>query len=425
MFLRRVTLENVRSIEYLDLPISERAGSEDGRRWTLLLGENGTGKSTVLKAIALATAGSNALVELIGDPSDWIRLGCDRARIHVEFVTADGADRSAELVLNREDSIRAVLHRTEKSLGQLDAAIARSGRNYFTVGYGVSRRPAAESGPRTSSSSAFRSHRARSVATLFSPDTPLTSLESWAMDFDYRNENLDLIRDALTSLLPGVEFEGVDKRRRELMFSTPDGSVPYRLLSDGYQNVAAWIGDLLYQITEVFEDYRHPLMARSLLLIDELDLHLHPVWQRRVISFLTERLPNTQVVSTTHSPLTVHQAGEGELYFLTRRDARSPSVLEAYRGAPRNLRLDQLLTSPPFGLTTLDSKPVEDLKTEYRQLRDASGLDAGERERLVKLTAEVQELPADPMPSEQVTEHDRRVLSLLESVSERLGTASS
>jgi len=88
------------------------------------------------------------------------------------------------------------------------------------------------------------------------------------------------------------------------------------------------------------------------------------------MQFVQTRFPNFQIVATTHSPLTVHQAGDGELFFLRRRDPSVPAELHAYEGAPRDLMLHQLLTSPLFGLTSLDSRPVEQMKNEYRALRD-------------------------------------------------------
>ena len=101
------------------------------------------------------------------------------------------------------------------------------------------------------------------------------------MDLDYRlKAGFASVRTRLEDLLPGVSLARIDRRNRELIFATQDGELPLDQLSEGYQNMAAWCGDLLYRITEVYRDYRSPLSARGVLLIDEIDLHLHPVWQR-------------------------------------------------------------------------------------------------------------------------------------------------
>ena len=393
MFLQRITLDNVRSIEHLDLSVLHTE-HEDVREWTFLLGENGSGKTTLLRAIALVLGGSETLRELVGDPADWVRRGASQARIRAEVLSVEGEPSTAELIIGAEDNLKLIYDRN-RGLDALDQALALTPRNYFTVGYGVSRRPAAEEEHSIGiGGSLFRHPRARSVATLFSPHASLTSLEGWALDLDYRSEGgYDIVREAINALLPGIALAEIDRDRRELIFDTPDGRIPYRLLSEGYQNVAAWTGDLLYQITSTFEGHTDPFEARGLLLIDEIDLHLHPVWQRGLMAFIESRFPKLQVVATTHSPLTVHQAQAGELYFLRREQADGPTVLHAYEGAPRDLMLHQLLLSPVFGLASLDSRPVEEMKHEYRALRDADDLPPDRQRRLNELSAELRDLP--------------------------------
>jgi energy-coupling factor transporter ATP-binding protein EcfA2 len=263
MFLKRLTLENVRSIERLDLSLEE--GEGEVRKWTFLLGENGCGKSTLLKATALILAGSDALSELLVDSESWIRLGQDVASLRAELVTAKGEERVVSLELQRGASLLDLFERNRESLKRLDDAIRHTPRNYITVGYGVSRRLGDPRFSTSTPSSPFSKPRSRSVATLFSPDAELSPLQTWAIDLHYRREGqgLDLVASTLRDLLPGVDFSRIDREKRELYFDTPDGEIPLRLMSDGYQNVAAWCGDLLYTITSTFEDYENPLAARG------------------------------------------------------------------------------------------------------------------------------------------------------------------
>lgn len=394
MFFQKLVLENVRSIERLELPFTDLKGGT--RKWTLLLGENGTGKSTVLRSISLLLAGSEAMRELLDKPDSWIRVGCRECTLHADIVTAEGEERSVDIKLRRGTGIKEVFEENKETLELLDNALAHSARNYFTIGYGVSRRLSAESA-HFSSSERFRHPRAQSVATMFSPDASLNPLESWAMGLDYRrkNEGLKIVKGALADLLPNVTFHSIDKERKQLMFKTPDGLIPLSQLSDGYQNVAAWCGDMLYRITNVFADHKRPFHARGLLLIDELDLHLHPLWKRQLVDFLTVKLPNFQIIATTHSALTVHQAGEGELFMLRRESPQSAPTLQQYEGAPCNLMLHQLLLSPIFGLTTVDSKPVEQMRDEYKKLqsKDENAKTSTDKKRLSELRQEIQDLP--------------------------------
>ena len=395
MFLRRVALTNIRSIGHVEIHFGE--GAEDGRAWTYVLGENGAGKSTVLKATGLALAGSEALFDLLDDSDAWIRLGTDEARIEVDFATAENEARNIALDFVRGENRREFIIRNSKNFEQLDSAIAHSTRNHFVAAYGVMRHAFSR---KSGNSDVFKgSPRARAVSTLYGLSTSLVSLEDWAMDLDYRrgDSGMEAVTTALNTLLPDVTFAGIDKDRRALMFDTEDGTLPLSALSDGYQAMAAWIGDLLYQITETFEDYRNPLDARGLLLVDEIDMHLHPQWQRRLVSFIKDTLPNIQVVATTHSALTVHQAGEGEL-FLMNRNGSKPAYVTRYDGAPNKLMLHQLLQSPLFGLETLDSPQIQAAREEARRLQgigsDSASASLADVQRLQEISALLEDTPS-------------------------------
>jgi hypothetical protein len=170
-----------------------------------------------------------------------------------------------------------------------------------------------------------------------------------------------------------------------------DGIVPLQYLSDGYQNVAAWVGDLLFRISEAFDDYKSPLKARGLLIIDEVDLHLHPIWQRSLHTFLTKKLPNLQLLVTTHSAITAQQANENELNYLVRE--RKRINLRTFKDDPSKLLVSQLLMSDIFGLETDEALPVEKKKNRYRQLRDKSPIGTKEKDELERLKDELLSLP--------------------------------
>jgi len=413
MFLRQVTIENVRSIRDLDLSFVDPSGAV--RKWTILLGENGAGKSSVLRAIALALGGSDALPELLIDNEIWIRRGANTAAIHLDLTTAANERRQISITLRRGESLAQTFTRNRDSLELLDAALAHSARNYFTIGYGVSRRLQSPGAVGFSKTSGFRHLRAQCVASLFSADATLQSVEQWAMDLDYRRPRAarSILRNAFTEMLPGLSFDRIDKKKRQLLFATPDGSLPLNSLSDGYQNIVAWCGDLLYRVTETFADHKDPFAARGLLLIDEVDLHLHPIWQRKLIDFLQQKLPNFQILATTHSPLTAHQASENELYLLRRPVPTQPPVLEPFPGDPRKLLLHQFLLSPAFGLETADSRHIELLKNEYTDL----AAQKKSTPRLAEVKAELADAPEWQLNSSQ----SRQRVNLLTEIRRELG----
>lgn len=353
MFLRDLEITNIRSIEHARLTFDDR--DNQTRRWTLLVGENGFGKSAILRAIALVTAGSEALPELLGSPEQWVRNGQEHGSIRARLVTAEGETREIELSLYRGDSLRKLFQRNDATLTALDRALRHASRNYLCMGYGVTRRLASSDVHSMASGELFRNIRSRSVGTLFSPDATLHPLETWAIDLDAqaRQAGLEVVRETLEGLLPGVHFREIDYENRRILFDTPDGVVPLSRLSEGYRNMAGWCGDLVYRLTEIYRNYRNPLTGRGLLLIDEVDLHLHPALQRRLRQFLLAKLPHLQIIATTNSPLTAQQCGAGELYVMQRLmlpAGPGPAMVVRFEGEPSRMPLPELLASPLFGL---------------------------------------------------------------------------
>lgn len=136
--------------------------------------------------------------------------------------------------------------------------------------------------------------------------------------------------------------------------------------------MAAWAGDLLFRMTEVSQD-RSTLVkdAPGILLLDEMDLHLHPVWQRELVNFLKSTFPELQIIATTHSPLSVQSCAEHEL-FVVRREESQPVIVD-FAGDPSRMRLSELFLSPLIGLDTLDSPKIAALRDQARSIERQAG----------------------------------------------------
>ena len=385
MFLKHLKIRDLRSIENIEIDFTDAQGKLRAR--TVMLGENGCGKSTALRAIALLLAGSDALAELLKEPERWVRNKRKQAEISATLVAKDGEEREVSLLLQPKWNLRETLKHNERGLAALDDALKYSQRNYFVMGYGVTRRPAYGAKEFSQVTERGLTHaRARALATMFAPEAALVSFEQWAMDLDYTGGKGTMVtlRQAMAKLLPGMKFDRIDRKRRELLFSTVDGVIPFQQLSDGYQNVANWCGDMLYRITNTFEDYKSPLKTRGLLLIDELDLHLHPVWQRRLMDFLSSALPQMQIVATSHSPMIAQQLREGELYVVERPGPRKGAIIRPVVGDPSQLTLPQLM-SPMFGIDSVESVRVQKLRKQARAAKGA--VKPGVRAELAELTS--------------------------------------
>jgi len=120
-----------------------------------------------------------------------------------------------------------------------------------------------------------------------------------------------------------IEFAGIAEDKKGLFpqFKTPDGIVPLDVLSQGTQSVIQWCGDLLIGYAK-FYDFPKSLDDKpGVLIIDEIDAHLHPSWQRRILPVLTEEFPSLQIFCATHSPLTLSGLKAGQVHLL-KRDAQ-------------------------------------------------------------------------------------------------------
>ena len=136
--------------------------------------------------------------------------------------------------MHRGDNLRDVMKRSDESLNEIDAALKHTDRNYFVVGYGASR--IAGTGGGKSKSKFQESQRSKCVASLLDKTAHLNSIEEWAMDLDYTNEEgMIIIKKVFDDFLPNTKFHSIERKKRRLMLETIDGIIPFDALSDGYQ----------------------------------------------------------------------------------------------------------------------------------------------------------------------------------------------
>ncbi|CUH89864.1 recombination protein F [Phaeobacter sp. CECT 5382] len=403
MYLKSIRLKNIKCFKDVEIDFDLKGGNN--RKWTVLLGENGTGKSTILKSIALLMAGSDALVELVRQPDDLLRKEANKGSIVGTIETKDGKVRELKLDFVRGKGVSRFLSGSQETLQPLNEALEHTNRSYPVFAYGAARRLGSEQS--FSSRSPQKHPRARSMSSLFDRNAQLNPLEQWAMDLDYRSGGLQMsiVRKVLSDFLPELTFSEIDKDGRSLLFETDDGLVPLEHLSDGYQNVAAWVGDLLYQITEIFDDYKNPLHARGLLIIDEVDLHLHPKWQRTLLEFLEKQLPNMQLIVTTHSVVTAQQTPENSLFYCIRRDKSRPEIVP-FEGDPGKLLLNQLIVTEAFGHISDESVEIESHRARYRKLHKKKKKTKKDLAEMEQLSDVIGAVPEDP--SEDIVLSDRQ-----------------
>jgi predicted ATPase len=354
MLLRQLDLRHLKRIDALSLDFRKPDGSP--REWTVIIGKNGTAKTTILQAIALAAAGAFRADKLVDDIRESLpdkRLSLpDKQRVTAQ-IEADFTLGAADFALVAEpgeepasaeakrfggprqplglrSSLKIQAHAAVEGRSELfgdtgqrvegydsDPLMAARENNagrWFVAGYGVDRRlpqisQAPERPPRPSIDR---------LRPLFQRWDLLGPNWEGVLDEGLSQQYASLLKKILLrteNLVPGiVDLELRGRRRsseRDLMVSHRfvqrargnDLKLPATWLSHGYQSVLAWVSDLVGQITLASGMVLPPEDMEGLVLIDEVDLYLHPSWQVGLVQALRETFPGMQFVVTTHSPI--------------------------------------------------------------------------------------------------------------------------
>ncbi|WP_322844117.1 AAA family ATPase [Pseudomonas sp. B33.4] len=132
-----------------------------------------------------------------------------------------------------------------------------------------------------------------------------------------RDRQLTAVRSAIAAFMPGFSNLRVQRRPRLHMAIDKDGvTLNVAQLSQGEKSMMALVGDIARRLAMMNQSLANPLHGDGIVLIDEVDLHLHPRWQRSLIRQLSETFPNCQFVLTTHSPLVISDAKDVLVYVL-------------------------------------------------------------------------------------------------------------
>jgi hypothetical protein len=394
--LRRITLENLRCFGRVDVPVGPPEHPWRGQ-WIVLLGENGMGKTTLLRALALALlpehTGRNHVYELSAR-AGLIRNAhegydahgrVERIRIaRIEVETGPDTDTSLIIVpMHPREALSAQRPLRQRPL---------------VLGYGC-RRGSALGDIRRESNTDYLF----GTETLFDEDARVIHADTWLRDIHAQDRDLfDSVCRILGELLLGVERISVEPGGITWAEGPIIGRVPLAGLSDGYLTTLGWLVDVLARWIAYARSHDIPLgpdfhkRMPCVVLIDEIDLHLHPRWQTEVITKLRDMFPMTTFVATTHNPLTLHGTKAGEVHVIRVGDDGNLEIVP--KDLPPGIRTDELLTGEWFGLSsTLDAETQQLLKDHFTLLQQ--GRPEGDPERVEieeKLRARLGHFAATP-----------------------------
>jgi predicted ATP-binding protein involved in virulence len=159
-----------------------------------------------------------------------------------------------------------------------------------------------------------------------------------------------IIRESIASLIPDVEKVRYDPRRASVIVIYKDSTVlPLEHLSDGYRTMLALVGDLASRMARLNPHLGEETLTKTpgVVLIDELDLHLHPAWQRRVIADLADTFRQVQFVSTTHSPQIISEVETGNVLVLEQDKSNVQIEEENAYGLDSNWVLEHIMKVSP------------------------------------------------------------------------------
>ena len=362
--ITKLDLDNYACFEKASIDFG--ASPSSAHQWTVFLGNNNTGKTNILKAIAQLR------------PQE-LKLPVNKDGHNERFIPSAFFDLPFQTNLRPDASVSSTLSDGEKwfyKRGSFKISNKPLDSQLLIFGYGVSRYP---------SSTSLSENKAKPCETLFSTDSRLVNLEEWLMQLDYAakndktkaNNKLYRIKELICgNLFPEIQdftFQSSDDLHNYVLFTTKDGAFRYTQLGYGYQSMLSWIVDLCKRMFDAYPDLENPLEGGAIVLVDEIDLHLHPKWHREIISYLSEAFPNVQFIVTTHSPLVVQSANDINLYVL-KRDENEVNIEKAPRSNYSGWTVEEILRETMELESDVHSDIYNNLLAQFNK-----GLDNGDK----------------------------------------------
>ena len=411
MKLELIRIQNFRAIDRLELRPHPQV--------TVLHGDNAHGKTSVLSAIA---AGLGAIptalpgVAGLGLKKADRRDGSEYTRVFLKTTDEVAWEQrlGKRLGWQREPNQKYLpyttrpLHELKNWLNRTALAGWGQPTDLPVVAYYDTDRAVVEAirrGPKRNDSAS----RYLALAGALAAKTSFRELFEWFYEkeneelraqrerqrLDYRLRDLSAVRDAITSMIDSVSDPHVEMRPMRFVVSQGLGERTEKRslgeLSGGCRAVLALAGDLARRMAQGNPHLANPLQSEAVVLIDEVDLHLHPSWQQRILRDLTRTFPNAQFIVSTHSPQVLTTVMPEQVVELHREDGAvlaSRTSATTYGAEAGNVLVDVM---------GVKARPANDFTDKLQEYLRLVGRGRGMSRTAIGLRGELEELsPQDP-----------------------------
>ncbi|MBP6611493.1 MAG: AAA family ATPase [Paludibacter sp.] len=397
MTFNNLRINNFRSKELLEIKL--------GSKLTLLVGENGSGKTSILDAIALCLG---AILTHLPKVSGISFKKNDLRQVNNHFApyTRVGIETTAGIVWDRTErrdkSLKTAseipagvgLQKLRKYLDEQIINPFNEGKDFklpvFSY-YGVSR--ALLEVPLRRRDFPKSHQRFEALENSLNSVTRFKSAFVWfynkeneeqrkqreLKDFDYKLPELETVRSAITTMFPNITEPHIMLNPLRFAVKIDGELMDITQLSDGYKTLLSLVIDLASRMALANPDMTNPLETQAIVLIDEIDLHLHPEWQRRVVSDLMQVFSNTQFILTTHSPYIVEAVNNNlQRFQIANMPINDPEIEQLIAIAPQDVMAYYITDTNVISILDtemqlLDDKlihPFNKLSELYDRMRD-------------------------------------------------------
>ncbi|GAB5501014.1 MAG: hypothetical protein PsegKO_33250 [Pseudohongiellaceae bacterium] len=404
MYIKKIELDNVRCFDHVEIDLSDcKKGTS-----ILIAGNNGIGKSSILRAIAMGLCDRDSSASLLRElEGNFIRKDATksgsrgRKRAHITIELQGRSNQIWKIKTSVTEWQKLIIERVDqeylppngRSYTEDFDSFSNFWENLFVVGYGA--------GLRTTATAKFSDYfTPDAVYSLFKYDAPLQDPEmAWrrlrAASKNPKNkttpQEVDVMVKNILAHVLDINRNDVNLYPNGIYISDGHKAIALDSLGDGHQSIIKIALDILlwyllninYDINDEGEsrkwkavplDEKGSPVIRGIVIIDEVEQHLHPKLQRQVIKRLQDKFPYVQFILTTHSPLCVSGTADvrkngNDTYkvYSLMRDSQQDKVDLVPKNTPKGLRADQILVDY-FELSSTLNVTLETIVDEYRTL---------------------------------------------------------